>query len=141
MSKPVHMIRMGADGRYFAYDDNNEDVPLFTHRNRRVVEHWIAQGGDAQPESLKADPGLAGQALLNDTVAHIANIWGPYEMPRFGLTECVRHTPTGKLCVVKGYVGWVPPILMYSLEEVDGAQLEFLTPLSDMTQASGEVKS
>lgn len=100
---------------------------LYTHHSRGACAAWI----DAQSQPPATAP-VSGDQLLNDTVAHIANIWGPYELPRFGLNERVRHIPTDKKCLVKGYMGWTPPILLYSLEEVDGPQLPHLTPLSDI---------
>lgn len=144
MSAPAYVIRMNTTGRYEALNLNTGDVD-FTHRNRRVVAHWIAISGDAEPQAGAVEPKPTQDVLTNEVLAHIVNTWGPYEMPRFGLTERVRHIPTGKLCVVKGFVGWVPPIMMYSLEEVDGVQLEYLTSVSDMahldTAPNGETKS
>lgn len=132
---PVYTVRMcPTTGRYQAHDEALGTIE-FEHRNRRVVEHWISKGGD-EPAAGAVEPKPTPDALTNEVIAHIANTWGPYEMPRFGLTEQCRHLPTGKLCVVKGFVGWSPPILMYSLEEVDGAPLEHLTPLSDMAHVT-----
>jgi hypothetical protein len=145
MSRHVYVIGMNGRGGYDAIDTADGSVP-FTHRNRRVVENWIATGGDPEPQAGAVEPKPDSQALTNEVIAHIVNTWGPYEMPRFGLTERVRHIPTGKLCVVMGFAAWAPPILLYSLHEVDGAPLEELTPLSDMahldaaSQSSGEGK-
>ena len=119
---------MGAYGAYPASDD--EAPPAFKHRNRRVVEHWIMTAG-AAPAELKPVP-AGTDAMTNEVIAHISNTWGPYEMPRFGLTERVRHLVTGEICTVMGYYGWKPPILLYALTDAQGVQLPALTSVSEI---------
>lgn len=123
-----------SDGLWAVQDADG--LLLFKHQSSMAVENWIVEQQRPAPPA-PVDP----NALLNDTIAHIANIWGPYEMPRFGLNARVRHIPTGKHCLVKGYMGWAPPILLYSLEEIGGDQLPELTSLSDIAHLDAFVES
>jgi hypothetical protein len=82
--------------------------------------------------------------MQNELIALHVNTWGAYEVPRHGIDARVRHKPTGKVCLVRGFCAFTPPIVLYALTEVEGTQLPELVPLSDIeavTAHSGQVKS
>jgi len=128
-----YTIHRRYDGLWALLEDG---VLMFKHQSPKAVEAHLRDllEPPAPIADLPADP----NAVINDVIAHIANTWGRYEQPTWGLDARVRHKPTGKLCVVRGYMAWTPPIVLYSLTEVDGPQLEHLTPLADIEAAPAD---
>lgn len=134
--------RWASDGKFRVLDGDGSVV--FTHSSEGVaLAHMDGlQAPEAAPAELPPHHAALArvEAMQNELIALHVNVWGPYEVPRYGIDARVTHKPTGKVCVVRGYMAWSPPIVLYSLTEVDGPQLPDLTPLSDMepaTQASG----
>lgn len=109
---------------------------VFRHASQTVVHGHLALiiAPTAAPADLPPHHAALArvEAMQNELIALHVNVWGAYEVPRYGIDARVRHIPTGKLCVVRGYMAWTPPIVLYSLTEVAGPQLPEITPLSDI---------
>lgn len=123
------------DGLYTLWDGA---CPLYSHQSRQAVMHYYA-GLTAAPEPVA--PSTASQTLLNDTVAHIVNVWGPYEMPRFGLRERVLHNPSGTICRVVGFYAWTPPIILYGLEEDGGATRDEYASVTELSHVEPDASA
>lgn len=128
----LDIARRGSDGKWCVMDGLRV---VFVHASQNACIAWLAvKTMAAEPDELPAIP--AGiQAAIDSQNALIAkhfNVWGAYEIPRYGIDARVTHKPTGKLCVVRGYMAFTPPIVFYSLTGVDGMQLEEWASLSDI---------
>jgi hypothetical protein len=137
-----------SDGRWAVADMEApiQANPVYIHTSRAACETWVANALKPEPTPADLPPPHAAlarvEAMQNELIALHVNTWGAYEVPRYGIDARVRHKPTGKLCRVRGYMAWTPPIVLYSLTEVDGEQLPDLTPLSDIeavTAHNGEL--
>ena len=58
------------------------------------------------------------EAMQNELITWHApvSVWGAYEIPRHGIDARVIHKPSGKVCVVRGFIApRTPPIVLYNL--------------------------
>jgi hypothetical protein len=78
-----------------------------------------------------------------DTPSHLArelarrldrlrSLFNQYETPIYSIGQLVTHKPTGKVCEVRGFLAFTPPIILYSLQEVGGQYLDECTSQTEM---------
>jgi hypothetical protein len=124
--------RSAVDGKYRVHEGSDGTGPaVFTHSSENVAHAHMDTLQAPAPvlADLPPDP----NAMLNEVIAHIANTWGRYEQPAFGLDQVVRHKPTGVVCLVRGFIAWEMPIVLYHLEAINGAaNPQGLTAASDI---------
>jgi hypothetical protein len=129
--------RSAVDGKYKVHEGSDGTGPVvFTHSSENVAYAHMDTLQAPAPVLADLPPHHAAlarvEAMQNELIALHVSVWGAYEIPRYGIDAQVRHKPTGLLCVVRGYMAWTPPIVLYSLTDVDGMQMEHLAPLSDI---------
>lgn len=133
-----HDIRRNAAGKWELRDmDASADVVVFTHTSQLAVVAYAAERAAPPAEPGPLPPPHAAlarvEAMQNELIAQHVNTWGAYEIPRYGIDARVIHKPSGKLCVVRGFMAFTPPIVLYSLTELDGMPLPLLVTLSDIS--------
>lgn len=67
------------------------------------------------------------------------NVFNEYEWPSFKLGERVIHKSSGKLCEVRGYYAWNPPIIQYFLLDAEThVPLDTTVTVSEL-ESTGEI--
>lgn len=59
-------------------------------------------------------------------------LFDKYETPVYSIGQLVRQKSSGKICEVRGFAAYNPPIIVYQLQEVDGPYLDECISQTDM---------
>lgn len=131
--------RWANDGKYRVLDGDGSVV--FTHTSEAVALARMDALQAPEPVPNELPPPHAAlarvEAMQNELIALHVNVWGAYEIPRHGIDARVIHKPSGKVCVVRGFIAWTPPIVLYNLTYEAGGPCPALVPLSDLEAVGG----